>query len=196
MNHKQKLGYTVLGAVIMLVGLGLGAIVSPPLIAQRNGVFDEIECSKLTVVDKNDKLAIILAANEDENGIVLLNQAGTMSARLSTDKDGSSLGLFNAEGERSIALLGTETGGIVALCDGDGQEGIYLVVNELARFITVLNEEGEEAISLRSLNQVGDNRITVFNTEGESTILLDSSRILGNHIKLYDTGGNISWEAP
>ena len=196
MNHKQKLGYMVLGAVIMLVGLGLGAIVSPPLIAQRNGVFDEIECSKLTVVDKNDKLAIILAANEDENGIVLLNQAGTMSARLSADKDGSSLGLFNAEGEQSIALLGTEKGGIVALYDGDGQKGIYLVVNELARFITVFNEEGKEAISLSSLNQVGDNRITVFDTEGESTILLDSSRILGNHIKFYDTGGNISWEAP
>ena len=196
MNHKQKLGYTVLGAVIMLVGLGLGAIVSPPLIAQRNGVFDEIECSKLTVVDKNDKLAIILAANEDENGIVLLNQAGTMSARLSADKDGSSLGLFNAEGEQSIALLGTETGGIVALYDGDGQEGIYLVVNELSRFIAVLNEEGEKAIRLSSLNRVGDNSITVFDTEGESTILLDSSRILGNRIKLYDTGGNISWEAP
>ena len=35
-----------LGAIIMLIGLTVGAIVSPPLIAQRNGVFDEIECSK------------------------------------------------------------------------------------------------------------------------------------------------------
>ena len=33
MNCKQKFGYMVLGAVIMLIGLAVGAIVSPPLIA-------------------------------------------------------------------------------------------------------------------------------------------------------------------
>ena len=35
MNLKQKCFYTALGAVIMLIGLGIGAIVSPPLIAQN-----------------------------------------------------------------------------------------------------------------------------------------------------------------
>ena len=50
MNHKQILGYTVLGAMIMPIGIG--SIVSPPLIAQRDGVFGEIECSKLTVVNE------------------------------------------------------------------------------------------------------------------------------------------------
>ena len=35
MNHKQKYFYTALGAFIMLTGMGVGAIVSPPLIAQR-----------------------------------------------------------------------------------------------------------------------------------------------------------------
>ena len=42
MNQKQKFGYTVLGALIMLVGIGVGSIVSPPLIAQRDGVFGEL----------------------------------------------------------------------------------------------------------------------------------------------------------
>jgi len=45
----------VLGAVIMLIGLAIGAIVSPPLIAQRNGVFDEIQCSRLKVVSRWDE---------------------------------------------------------------------------------------------------------------------------------------------
>ena len=52
MNTKQKLGYTMLGAVIMLVGMSVGSILSPTLIAQNNGVFDEIQCTKLTVVNE------------------------------------------------------------------------------------------------------------------------------------------------
>lgn len=55
MNHKQKLGYMALGAGIMLVGLVIGAIVSPPLIAQRNGVFDKIVCREIEVVDKDSE---------------------------------------------------------------------------------------------------------------------------------------------
>ena len=41
-----------LGAVIMLIGLAVGAIVSPPLVAQRNEVFDYITCRGVKVVDE------------------------------------------------------------------------------------------------------------------------------------------------
>jgi hypothetical protein len=76
MNHKQKLGYIVLGAVIMLVGIGIGVVVSPPLIAQRNEVFGEIECTKLTVVDKSWKSAIELATDEDGSHIRINDKTG------------------------------------------------------------------------------------------------------------------------
>lgn len=39
----------VLGAVIMLVRLAVGAIVSPPLSSQRNGVFDKITCREIGI---------------------------------------------------------------------------------------------------------------------------------------------------
>ena len=52
MNYKQKFRYTLLGTVTMLMGLAVGVIISPPLIAQRSGGIDEIVCSKLTIVDK------------------------------------------------------------------------------------------------------------------------------------------------
>ena len=48
----------MLGAVIMLIGLAVGAIVSPPLGAQRNGVFDEITCRSLNVVDEKGAATI------------------------------------------------------------------------------------------------------------------------------------------
>ena len=65
MNTKQKLGYTILGAVIMLVGMSVGSILSPTLIAQNNGVFDEIQCTKLTVVNELGEKRMELQAPKD-----------------------------------------------------------------------------------------------------------------------------------
>ena len=55
MNHKQKLGYTLLGAGIMAVGITIGQFVTPNIEAQSNGVFDKIVCQQLEVVDKAGK---------------------------------------------------------------------------------------------------------------------------------------------
>ena len=41
MNRQNRLGYTIMGAAMMLIGIAVGLIVSPPLIAQREGVFDK-----------------------------------------------------------------------------------------------------------------------------------------------------------
>lgn len=78
MNYKQKLGYTVLGAVIMLVGFGVGSVVSPPLVAQNSGVFDEMTCSKLTVRDERadsyKQEAIVLESSPDGNTITIFDK--------------------------------------------------------------------------------------------------------------------------
>ena len=63
-----------LGAVIMLIGLAVGAIVSPPLVAQRNGVFDKITCRGLQVVDENGKQAIVLTSAESRNAVTVLDK--------------------------------------------------------------------------------------------------------------------------
>ena len=49
MKRKICVRSMFLGAVIMLIGLMVGAIVSPPLIAQKDDVFGDIQCTKLTV---------------------------------------------------------------------------------------------------------------------------------------------------
>ena len=63
MNHKQKLGYMALGAGILAVGIIIGQIITPDIEAQRNGVFDEIVCRSLKVVDKDGNRAISLSAS-------------------------------------------------------------------------------------------------------------------------------------
>ena len=65
MNYKQKLGYTALGAAIMLIGMWVSPLISPPVTAQHNGVFDKIQCTSLTVVDNMGKPAVILGSDED-----------------------------------------------------------------------------------------------------------------------------------
>ena len=60
MNNKQKLGYTLLGAGIMAVGITIGQFVTPRIEAQSNGVFDKVVCRQITVVDSAGKLAITL----------------------------------------------------------------------------------------------------------------------------------------
>jgi hypothetical protein len=77
MNHKQKCFYTALGAMIMLIGIAIGAIVSPPLIAQRADVLGDLKCTGLTVVNRSGASAIILRADETlGNGVVIHTQSG------------------------------------------------------------------------------------------------------------------------
>ena len=265
MNYKQKLGYTILGAVIMSVGLGLGAIVTAPLIAQNNGVFDEVQCTTLMVVDKHGNPAVIIGANEDGNGILLRNQAGKDAIVLHTQnstnslpiydhaerethalrsyKNGSDIVIFNETHAPAVGLAVSSTptkkGNAIILWTPDGKEAVLLdvsddtnslsiynqtgtpgiglhtdekgsklmcfndkgkagvsalVMNGLASTLNIHNEEGEKAIGLSSINEIGHNTITVHNEVGESAISLDSN-ILGNRINIYDTAGDISWQA-
>ena len=60
MNHKQKLGYMALGAGILAVGIIIGHFATPDIEAQSNGVFDNITCRSLTVVDEKGARRIAL----------------------------------------------------------------------------------------------------------------------------------------
>ena len=89
MNHKQKLGYTVLGAVIMLVGIGVGAIVTPPLVAQgRDRVFDTIMCNALVVVDEAGTHRIVMGT-EGGAGIEIYNARQEIKVTLADAEEGS-----------------------------------------------------------------------------------------------------------
>ena len=118
MKRKMCVRSMVLGAVIMLVGLAVGAIVSPPLIAQRNGVFGDIECTGLTVVNKEGKEAVILGSREytlwddhesppiGQNGIWIYDNEGNQRIELHTEALGSDIKLNDKDGHYAIMLRG------------------------------------------------------------------------------------------
>ena len=120
MNHKQKLGWTLLGAVIMLVGVGVGSIVSPPSVAQRDGVFREIQCTQLTVVDKAGRAVVTLTADEVANRILVTNTTGEATIGLIASEDVNRIIFTDKAGKTAIDLKSGERWNEIAVFDKDG----------------------------------------------------------------------------
>ena len=60
----------------MALGITIGQFVTPNIEAQSNGVFGEIVCKKLTLVDKEGKMAVALRSGGEGNGVIVFDKAG------------------------------------------------------------------------------------------------------------------------
>jgi hypothetical protein len=188
MNNKQKFGYTILGAVIMLIGIGVGAIVSPSLTAQRNGVFGEIECTELTVVDTAGNPVVVLGASEQlmssgttpvrvkRNGVLVLDPSGKDAVFLSANEGMNSLSVYNKSGE-------------------EGEEAVFLFASEFfGNGVIVSNQAGKDVVVLHSIEK-GGNYVAVSDQVGKPAVGLYADE-QGNRVTLRDKAGNIKWKAP
>ena len=196
MSYKQKFRYTVLGTITMLIGLIISAIVSPPLIAQRRGVFDEIECSRLTVVDKNGAPAIVLLHDETlGNSISLVDKAGNIAASFYVSDRMNGLSIMNLGATPAASINSTENGNNLTLYNDTGKDAITLdVAHALGRIIGVFNEQGKAAIGLSSLIERDSNFLSLQDKAGKNVIELVSD-VTGTGMRIYDTAGNVSWQA-
>ena len=85
MNHKMKLGYTLLGAGIMALGITIGQFITPNIEAQNNDVFNKITCRELEVVDKDRNKAIVLKSYKGNNTVC--TAIGNLGHSLNQDCD-------------------------------------------------------------------------------------------------------------
>ena len=61
MKRTYKLSYIALGGVLMLIGMMTATVITPNLVAQRNGdTFGKITCTELEIVDENGQTGIRL----------------------------------------------------------------------------------------------------------------------------------------
>ena len=108
MNYKQKLGYTILGAGMMAMGIIIGQLVISDIEAQNNGVFNEITCRKLVVVDKNGNEVIILESREAGNIVEVYDK--TRKEHITLDSTGLSKwvlvggGVISLEPEQKVTF--------------------------------------------------------------------------------------------
>ena len=79
----------------MLIGMLIDNFISPPVTAQSNGTFGEIQCTGLTVVDKEGKTLIELKNDVLGGAINLYNLSGQEMMMLEVNQAGSKMLLFN-----------------------------------------------------------------------------------------------------
>lgn len=175
MNHKQKLGYMALGAGIMALGIIIGQSTTPDIEAQSNGVFDEIVCNKLTVVDESGKRAILLYGDEESNGIFVFDP------------------LVNEL--KGIELLSMKSGNRVFLSDRV-HRAITLAASFAEEAHVLLSFQGKRGVRLSS-GGLG-NQVGVFDKEGVHAIELSTFPlpVLRDGIKIYNEAGKMIWIAP
>ena len=172
MNQKQKLGYMVLGAWIMAVGITIGQFITPNIEAQSNGVFNEITCRRLKVVDELGKDAILLDSNENVNRIIVFNKAGEASIAIRAFENGNSLLVKRNGGASAVTLMGAKDTLGVFITDDSITPQIQMKVTEDANMILVGGKAGEEGIGLLSDEK------------------------LGSSIMITDRVGNTVWASP
>ena len=144
MNNKRKIYYAVWGMVITFVGIGMGAMVTSSLIAQKNGVFDEIQCTKLTVVDKTGKPAIVLNTIDEANHIMLFDKKGKPGIHLWVSEGQHSIGVLDETGQTAVSLRALENGNGISIHDTAGKVALNLFVTQtpMGNGIVVYDQAG------------------------------------------------------
>ena len=143
MNYKQKLGYTLLGAGIMALGIIIGQVITPDIEAQSNGVFDEVKCRRLTVVDEAGEHEIILK----QRSINIFNKEGQVAIRLESEDDG----------KHGIWIVDPLT----------KKYGIILATTHYFNSLMILSKPGESGISLTTdSDYLLGNTISVYDRAG------------------------------
>ena len=197
MNHKQKIGYTILGAFIMLIGMLIDNRTSPPVTAQTDGV---ITCQKLTFVDEAGEPLFILQAKTEgvsDHQLSIRNKVGQETVRLTSiifDRLGRALNsvyLFNDEGKVVVALTsGGYLGPSVEIYDDDSQGSILLLSGGAtipgAR-VEVRNKQGKGCASM-GVNEYGG-RINVFNKQGENRAAMSVNEYGNGAVSTWDKNG-------
>ncbi len=173
MNYKQKLGYMLLGAGIMAIGITIGQFVTPDIEAQQNGFFDEITCRGLTVVDQNGKTAIRLNTFLGANGVSILNKKGKLAIALSSSEAYNTVNIYDKNEKGAIVLSALEKSNEINIYDKNRAEAIALFMPRLIvgdnsfNEVNIFNETREGAIALRTGE--GVNNIAVKDPEGKES---------------------------
>ena len=171
MIFRQKLTYTALGGLLMLVGMLFSSI--SPLTAQKD-VFGDITCTSLTVVDKDGKSRVVLFGdplNIGEGNIVVYRKTGHPPLfSVGPFHDGGVVSLFGSGGgvflrsfdKPNVHVSGggsSQSGATMSVGEeGEGEilvyrkkwdPGIILSGNENGGFVNVFGKDGKGAVQLR-----------------------------------------------
>ena len=117
MNFRQKLVYTLFGALVTLVGMLFGNVISPSVTAQKG---TDTVCTSLTVVDEAGNPVILLFADENGGRMVFVDKAAKPLIALGATENGPIVRVLSNKHEGKITLTTDEQGGFVTVQDQTG----------------------------------------------------------------------------
>ena len=204
MKHKVNARDMALGAGIMLIGLAVGVIGTTPLIAQREGVFGEIQCSRLVVVDETGKPAITLATDAKESGLpekqnvmIVYNKSGEKAVVIGTHREHNGVDVHDKQGEPLAVLSASRQGGMLRLLTMDSRNSrqpaiLLLGGGPMGSSVMLFSPEGHVMSQYYVIDET-----TGFILEGKDAndgIFLSVDEE-GNHIRVLEAG-EVKWETP
>ena len=187
MNHKQKLGYILLGAGVMAVGITIGQFITPNIEAQSNGVFDKIVCRELEVVGKDGKKGILLQTNRavplPNGGVDFINQVEVFSpqdkhmdfagVRLIAFHSGfNGVQVFDKQGEIAAAVTSTDEGNAISITNSQGDSAILLVSRDEDNSVRIYNQQGDHKEAMRFSSSKFGNMINLFDQQEKTGVAL------------------------
>ena len=148
MKYREKLGYIVLGGVLMLVGMLAAGLFSPLGAESRSkGNFDEISSRKIRIVDSDGKVRVALVAVENVGLVSVYNGDGEVMAMMSaTDEFGGDIRVIGKDGKSEARMRLNELGGEVGVCGKDGRTGAAALmgITPFGGAMAVTNEDGKK----------------------------------------------------
>ena len=200
MNHKQKLAYMALGALILALGITIGQVITPTIEAQNNGVFDDITCRMLVVVDQAGKPAISLTASELFGNVIQISDKEDIAITLAASEDSNVILVQDKAGKGGLYFNASTDENIIRLIDKAGKAAVNLVTDRNGNGITVNvpGKDGNAAIVLGAFaHEFLGTAIQINDKTGEKTAInLSVSELLGNSMTIRDQAGRVMWETP
>ena len=200
MNHKQKLAYMALGALILALGITIGQVITPTIEAQNNGVFDDITCRMLVVVDQAGKPAISLTASELFGNVIQISDKEDIAITLAASEDSNVILVQDKAGKGGLYFNASADENIIRLIDKAGKAAVNLVTDRNGNGITVNvpGKDGNAAIVLGAFaHEFLGTAIQINDKTGKKTAInLSVSELLGNSMTIRDQAGRVMWETP
>ena len=161
MNTREKFRYMAFGGALVFLGM-VGAMMSP-LTAEKDK-FGEIECTRLTVVDADGKMGVLLTTTEHGGSVLTPGKDGKSVASLGVDEHGGSVSAFGKDGQSAVMLGVDEHGGGVSAFGKDGQLAAMLAAKEHGGHVHV-NGKGE-GVAAMSINEYGNGAVSTWDKNG------------------------------
>ena len=125
-----------LGAVLMLIGLAVGAIVSPLAVSQGQTFLGDFECRSLTVVNRHGKPAIELYADDHQGASVVRiysHQTGSKTVEMMSTKEADAVTIWDRQEENTFA---------VTMLSTDEKNGVYVVNPQTGKTAASMASDG------------------------------------------------------